>query len=60
LCLAIGVYAQPFLDAVGPDVRVVTRIADGARTRADVVRNLSAPAASPQTAAVAAPGEPPQ
>jgi NADH-quinone oxidoreductase subunit M len=34
LCVLIGVHPQPILDAVGPDVEVVARIADGARARA--------------------------
>jgi NADH-quinone oxidoreductase subunit M len=34
LCLALGVWPQPFFDAAGPDLKVVARIADGARDRA--------------------------
>jgi NADH-quinone oxidoreductase subunit M len=33
LCVAIGVYPQPILDTVRPDVDVVVRIADGAQRR---------------------------
>jgi len=34
VCLAIGIVPQPFLDTSKPEVRVVARIADAARTRA--------------------------
>jgi NADH-quinone oxidoreductase subunit M len=35
LCLFIGLCPQPLLDSVRPDLRVVARIAEGARARAD-------------------------
>lgn len=34
LCLFIGIYPQPILEASEPDVRVISRIASGARQRA--------------------------
>jgi NADH-quinone oxidoreductase subunit M len=35
LCLALGVYPQPFFDTVSPEIRVIAGIADGARRRAE-------------------------
>lgn len=39
LCLFIGVYPQPILEASEPDVRVISRIASGARQRAAQATN---------------------
>ena len=36
LCLFLGVWTQPFLDSVRPDLHIVERIADGAKERADL------------------------
>jgi NADH-quinone oxidoreductase subunit M len=58
LCLALGVWPRPFFDAARPDLKVVARIADGARDRADAERRLAAPPEAPQAAA--APGGRPQ
>ena len=44
LCLLLGVWTQPFLDSVKPDLQVVGRIADGAKDRA---AGWNAPAAGP-------------
>jgi NADH-quinone oxidoreductase subunit M len=47
LCLFIGLCPQPLIDSVRPDVRVVTRIAEGARKRADDrVRGAATPSAA--------------
>jgi NADH-quinone oxidoreductase subunit M len=35
LCVALGVYPQPFFGAAGRDLKVVAGIADGARSRAE-------------------------
>jgi NADH-quinone oxidoreductase subunit M len=35
LCLFIGLCPQPLIDSVRPDIRVVTKITEGARARAD-------------------------
>ena len=35
LCLLLGLYPKPFVDTVSPDVKVVTRIVDRARERAE-------------------------
>ena len=35
LCLALGVFPRPFFDTVRPEIQVLSRIADAARTRAE-------------------------
>jgi NADH:ubiquinone oxidoreductase subunit 4 (subunit M) len=35
LCLALGVYPQPVLNTIEPDVRAIADIADRARSRAE-------------------------
>jgi NADH-quinone oxidoreductase subunit M len=47
LCVAIGVYPQPVLDAARPDVEVVARIADRARD----LRRQEPPTPTPEAAA---------
>jgi NADH-quinone oxidoreductase subunit M len=49
LCLLIGMYPQPLLDSVRPDLRVVARIAHQARQRADAA--AGAASAAPVAAA---------
>jgi NADH-quinone oxidoreductase subunit M len=52
LCLFIGMYPQPLLNSVKPDVAYVARIAGGARERAD---KLARGDSSPTPVAAAAP-----
>ncbi len=35
LCVLLGVWTQPFLNSVRPDIQIVGRIADGAKARAE-------------------------
>ncbi len=44
LCLLIGMYPQPLLDSVRPDLRVVARIAHHARQRADAAAGAASAA----------------
>jgi NADH-quinone oxidoreductase subunit M len=52
LCLFIGLYPKPLIDSVRPDIRVVTRITEAARFRAD---GQSRPEAKTPAAVAAAP-----
>ncbi len=44
MCVALGVYPEPVLRSVEPDVAVIARIAERARSRAGAVRNAQTPA----------------
>jgi NADH-quinone oxidoreductase subunit M len=45
LCVALGVYPQPFFSAIRDDLQIVTKITDGARERVGVSTTASLPAA---------------
>jgi NADH-quinone oxidoreductase subunit M len=57
LCVAIGVYPQPFFDTIKDDLHVVTRITDLARERAAGTATAQAPAEEPLAASRLAIGE---
>jgi len=57
LCLFLGVWAQPFLASVGPDLRIVSGIAATAKKRADDGWNAPLVASGSAAPAVAVSGE---
>ena len=57
LCLFLGVWAQPFLDSVGPDLRIVSGIAATAKERADAGWNAPLVASGSAAPVVAVSGE---
>jgi NADH-quinone oxidoreductase subunit M len=57
LCLFLGVWSQPFLDSIGPDLRVVSRITATAKERADAGWNSPTIASTSAAPSVALSGE---
>jgi NADH-quinone oxidoreductase subunit M len=57
LCLFLGVCSQPFLDSIGPDLRVVSRITAVAKERADAGWNGAIVQSGSAAPAVAVSGE---
>ena len=57
LCLFLGVWSQPFLDSIKPDLQVVTGITAAAKERADAGWNAPIVLSGPAAPAVAVSGE---